>query len=176
MALNLEQKKAVVAEMATVAASAHSAVAAEYRGLTVEEMTNLRANARSGGVYLRIVKNTLARRAVEGTDFECMKDSLTGPLILAFSQDDPGAAARVVKDFAKDHGALIPKLIAIGGELLEASDLNRLASLPNRDQALGMLMGVMKAPIEKFVRTLAEPHAKLARSFAAVRDQKQAAA
>lgn len=176
MALNLEQKKAVVAEVAAIAAEAHSAVAAEYRGLTVEEMTSLRASAREGGVYLRVVKNSLARRAVEGTDFECLKDALAGPLVLAFSQDDPGAAARLVKDFAKEHDALVPKLVAIGGELLGPADLGRLASLPTREQALGMLMGVMKAPIEKFVRTLAEPHAKLTRCVAAVRDQKQAAA
>ena len=176
MALNLEQKKAVVAEVATIAAGAQSAVAAEYRGLTVEEMTSLRANAREGGVYLRVVKNSLARRALEGTDFECLKDGLIGPLILAFSQEDPGAAARLVKDFAKDHEALVPRLVAIGGELLDAGDIGRLASLPTYDQAVGILMGVMKAPIEKFVRTLVEPHAKLTRCVAAVRDQKQAAA
>lgn len=176
MALNLEQKKAVVAEVAAIAAEAQSAVAAEYRGLTVEEMTNLRATARQGGVYLRVVKNSLARRAVEGTDFECMKDGLSGPLILAFSQDDPGAAARLVKDFAKDHEALVPRMVAVGGELLETGELGRLASLPTYEQSLGMVMGVMKAPIEKFVRTMVEPHAKLTRCVAAVRDSKQAAA
>ncbi len=174
MALNLEQKKAVVAEVAEIAAGAQSAVAAEYRGLTVEEMTILRANAREAGVYLRVVKNSLARRAVEGTDFECLKDGLNGPLILAFSQDDPGAAARLVQDFAKDHDALVPRLVAIGGELLETSDIGRLASLPTYEQALGMLMGVMKAPIEKLVRTMVEPYAKLTRCVAAVRDSKQA--
>ena len=175
MALNLEQKKAVVAEVAAIAAEAQSAVAAEYRGLTVEEMTNLRATARESGVYLRVVKNSLACRAVEGTEFECLKDGLSGPLILAFSQEDPGAAARLVKDFAKDHDALVPKMVAIGGELLEASEIGRLASLPTYEQGLGILMGVMKAPIEKFVRTMAEPHAKLTRCVAAVRDQKAAA-
>ena len=107
MALRLEDKKALVAEVAQVAASAHSAVAAEYRGLTVSEMTELRKQAREGGVYLRVVKNTLARRAVEGTDFECMQEGLQGPLVLAFSQEDPGAAARVVKAFAKDHDKLV---------------------------------------------------------------------
>lgn len=174
MALNIEQKKAVVADIADIAARAHSAVAAEYRGLSVEQMTDLRRKARDGGVFLRVAKNTLVRRAVEGTDFECMQDGLTGPLIFAFSEEDPGAAARLVKDFAKDHDKLIPKLVAIGGELLDGSDLERLANLPTKEQALAMLMGVMKAPIEKFVRTLAEPHAKLVRTVAAVRDAKQA--
>ena len=175
MALNIEQKKAVVAEIAAIAAESHSAVAAEYRGLTVEEMTNLRAQARSGGVYLRVAKNTLVRRAVEGTEFECMQEGLTGPLIFAFSQDDPGAAARLVKDFAKDHSKLEAKLVSVGGQMYGASELERLASLPTRDQGLAILMGVMKAPIEKFVRTLAEPQGKLVRTLAAVRDQKQAA-
>jgi len=174
MALNIEQKKAVVADIAAAAASAHSAVAAEYRGLTVEQMTDLRRKAREGGVFLRVAKNTLVRRAVEGTDFECLQDGLTGPLIFAFSQEDPGSAARLVKDFAKDNEQLVAKLIAIGGELLDESELGRLADLPTKEQALAMLMGVMKAPIEKFVRTLVEPHSKLVRTVAAVRDAKQA--
>jgi large subunit ribosomal protein L10 len=175
MALNIEQKKAVVAEVSGVAQSALAAVAAEYRGLTVEEMTELRVKARESGVYLKVAKNTLARRAIEGTEFECMTDALTGPLLLAFSLDDPGAAARLVKDYAKSHDQLVAKLVAVGGELYDASELERLSSLPTYDQALAMLMGVMKAPIEKFVRTLAEPHTKLVRTFAAVRDAKQAA-
>lgn len=175
MALNIEQKKAVVAEIAAIAAKAQSAVAAEYRGLTVEEMTDLRVKARSGGVYLRVAKNTLVRRAVEGTEFECMQEGLTGPLIFAFSQDDPGAAARLIKEFAKDHSKLEAKLVSVGGQMYDASELDRLASLPTREQGLAILMGVMKAPIEKFVRTLAEPQGKLVRTLAAVRDQKQAA-
>jgi len=175
MALNIEQKKAVVAQVAEVAQSALAAVAAEYRGLSVEEMTDLRAKARENGVYLKVAKNTLVRRAVEGTEFECMQDSLSGPLLLAFSMDDPGAAARLVKDFIKSNGKLIAKLVAVGGEVYDASELDRLSSLPTYDQAIAMLMGVMKAPIEKLVRTLAEPHTKLVRSFAAVRDAKQAA-
>jgi len=175
MALNIEQKKAVVAEVADVAGKALAAVAAEYRGLTVEEMTELRAQARKDGVFLKVAKNTLVRRAVEGTDYECMQDSLTGPLLFAFSMEDPGAAARLVKDYAKDHDNLIAKLVAVGGELYDVSELARLASLPTYDQALAMVMGVMKAPIEKFVRTLAEPHTKLVRTVAAVRDAKQAA-
>jgi large subunit ribosomal protein L10 len=175
MALNIEQKKAVVAEVAEVANKALAAVAAEYRGMTVEEMTELRSKAREGGVYLKVAKNTLVRRAVEGTDYECMADSLTGPLLLAFSMEDPGAAARLVKDYSKTHEKLIVKLVAVGGELYGESELERLSSLPTYDQAIAMLMGVMKAPIEKFVRTLAEPHTKLVRTVAAVRDAKQAA-
>lgn len=176
MALNLEDKKAIVKEVAAVAANAHSAVAAEYRGLTVSELTELRVKARNEGVYLRVVKNTLARRAIEGTEFECMKDSLVGPLILAFSQEDPGCAARVIKDFTKGHDKLVTKVVAIGGLAMPATELEKLANLPTRDQAISMLMAVMKAPVEKFVRTLAEPHGKLVRTVAAIRDQKQASA
>lgn len=175
MALRLEEKKALVAEVSSVAATALSAVAAEYRGLTVEQMTDLRSKARDGGVYLKVVKNTLARRAIEGTDFACMQDALEGPLLLAFSREDPGAAARLVKDFAKGNDKLVVKLVSIGGALLPANDIGRLADLPTYEQALAMLMGVLQAPITKLVRTLAEPHAKLVRTVAAVRDQKQAA-
>lgn len=175
MALRLDDKKAVVAEVAAIAAQAHSAVAAEYRGLTVSELTNLRKVARESGVYLRVIKNTLARRAVEGTEFACMQEGLVGPLILAFSIEDPGSAARVVYDFSKQHEKLAVKLVAVGGKLYGASEIERLSKLPNKEQALAMFMGVIKAPIEKFVRTLAEPHAKLVRTVAAVRDQKQAA-
>lgn len=176
MPLNLEDKKSIVAEVSAVAAEAHSAIAAEYRGLTVGEMTELRARARNGGVYLRVVKNTLARRALEGTEFECMNEGLVGPLVLAFSQEDPGAAARLIKDFAKEHDKLVTKLISIGGELLAANDLDRLASMPTRDQAISMLMALMKAPVEKLARTLNEVPGKLVRTVAAVRDQKQAQA
>ena len=177
MALKLDDKKAVVTEVAAIAAQAHSAIAAEYRGLTVYQLTNLRKQAREAGVYIRIIKNTLARRAVEGTDFACMQNGLVGPLILAFSMEDPGAAARVISAFAKEkeNDKLAVKLVAVGGKLYGASALERLSKLPTRDQAIGILMGTMKAPIEKFVRTLAEPHAKLARTVAAIRDLKQAA-
>ncbi|NIP17504.1 MAG: 50S ribosomal protein L10 [Xanthomonadales bacterium] len=175
MALNMEQKKAVVAEVAQAAQSAMSAVAAEYRGLTVEEMTELRAKARDGGVFLKVAKNTLVRRAVEGTEFECIREALTGPLLFAFSMEDPGAAARLVKDFTKSHDHLVTKHVVVGGQLYDASELERLSNLPTYDQAIAMLMGVMRAPIEKLARTLAEPHAKLVRTFAAVRDTKQAA-
>jgi len=173
MALTKAAKEAVIAEVSEIAASAHSAVAAEYRGLTVEEMTQLRRAARNEGVYLRVVKNTLARRAIQGTDFECMASELKGPLVLAFSQEDPGSAGRVIKEFAKENQTLAVKLVSIGGELYPAEELERLASLPNREQALAMLLGVMQAPITKFVRTLAEPTGKMVRTIAAVRDQKQ---
>ena len=175
MALRLEDKKALVAEVNEVASKALSAVVAEYRGLTAGERDELRKNAREGGSYLRVVKNTLARRALEGTDFECLGETLVGPLVLGFSLEDPGAAARVIKDFSKGHDKLKVTAVSVGGQSLPASDLARLADLPTREQALGMLAGVLQAPIAKFVRTLAEPQAKLARTFAAVRDAKQAA-
>lgn len=175
MALRLDQKQAMVAEVNAVAQSAFSAVAAEYRGLTVEQMTALRVSARQSGVYLRVVKNTLAKRAVKGTEFECLQDEFKGPLVLAFSQEDPGSAARVVKAFAKDNDKLVVKTLALGGKVLPAADLDRLASLPTREEALSLLMAAMKAPITKFVRTMNEPHAKLVRTVAAVRDAKQAA-
>jgi large subunit ribosomal protein L10 len=175
MALNLEDKKALVAEVAAVAQKAQSVVAAEYRGLTVSQMTELRAKARKQGVYMRVVKNTLARKALAGTSFETVGPKLKGPLVLAFSKDDPGAAARVVKDFAKAHEKLVATLVSLGGQVLPGGDLEKVASLPTREQALSMLLGVLKAPIAKLVGTLAAPAGKLARTVAAVRDQKQAA-
>jgi large subunit ribosomal protein L10 len=176
MALNLEDKKALVAEVSAVAATALYVVAAEYRGLTVSQMTDLRLKARTAGVYVRVVKNTLARKAMAGTSFECMSDVLKGPLVLAFSKDDPGAAARVVKAFAKDNDKLVTTAVSIGGQLFKASALDKVASLPTREQALSQLMGVMKAPIQKLAATLAAAPSKLVRTLAAVRDQKQAAA
>ena len=175
MALNLEDKKALVAEVAEVAAKAQSVVAAEYRGLTVAQMTELRAKARTQGVYMRVVKNTLARKALAGTSFESVGPKLKGPLVLAFSKDDPGAAARVVKDFAKANEKLVATLVSLGGQVLPGKELEKVASLPTREQALSMLLGVLKAPIQKFVSTLAAPPSKLVRTVAAVRDQKQAA-
>ena len=176
MALRLEDKKALVAEVNEVAARAQSVVAAEYRGLSVAQITDLRAKARASRVYIRVVKNTLARRAIAGTQFECVGAKLKGPLILAFSEDDPGAAARLIRAFAKDNNRLVPTLVSLGGSVLSAKDLEKVADLPTKEQALAQLMGVLKAPIGKFVRTVAEPHAKLVRTIAAVKDQKQAAA
>lgn len=154
MALNLEGKKAVVEEVSQYAAKAHSAVAAEYRGLTVSEMTKLRKAARETGVYLRVVKNTLAKRAIAGTELECMQDGLVGPLLLAFSMEDPGSAARLIHGFAKEHDKLITKVVAIGGQSYGASELARLATLPTRDQGISMLMMIMKAPVQKLAQTL----------------------
>ena len=176
MPLNLEDKKVLVAEVTEVAKTALSVVAAEYRGLTVSQMTQLRAKARAEGVYMRVIKNTLARKAFAGTAFEPVGPKLKGPLVLAFSKDDPGAAARVVKAFSKDNEKLVATLVSIGGEVLSAKDLEKVASLPTRAQALSKLLGVLKAPIQKFVSTLAAPNQKLVRTIAAVRDAKQAAA
>ena len=176
MALRLEDKKALVAEVNEVAQRAQSIVAAEYRGLSVAQLTDLRARARASRVYLRVVKNTLARRAVAGTQFECVGDQLKGPLILAFSQDDPGAAARLIRNFSRENDKLVATLVSIGGSVMPGKDIERVASLPTRDEALSQLLRVIKAPVEKFVRTLAEPHAQLVRAVAAVKDQKQAAA
>jgi large subunit ribosomal protein L10 len=175
LALNRDQKEAIVAEVANVAGGAYSAIAAEYRGLTVSQMTELRRQARNSGVYLRVVKNTLARLAVKGTDFECMQDELTGPLVLAFSQEDPGAAARVIKDFAKTNDKLVVRVLAIGGKVLGPGELETLAKLPTYDQAISMLMGTMLAPVQKLVTTLNEVPGKLVRTVAAVKDAKQAA-
>ncbi|MBM4220145.1 MAG: 50S ribosomal protein L10 [Gammaproteobacteria bacterium] len=174
MGLRLEDKQAMVAEVQAVAQSAHSVVAAEYRGLTVSQLTGLRAKARQAGVYMRVVKNTLARRAVTGTPYECIAKSLKGPLVLAFSREDPGAAARVVKEFAKGNEKLVPTLVALGGQVYPPADIDRVASLPTKAQALAMLLGVMKAPVTKFVRTLAEPAAKLVRTVDAVKAVKPA--
>jgi large subunit ribosomal protein L10 len=175
MPLNLEDKKALVTEVNEIAAKAQSVVAAENRGITVSQMTDLRAKARSQGVYMRVVKNTLARKALVGTSFEIIGPKLKGPLVLAFSKDDPGAAARVVKDFAKTHEKFVPTLVSLGGQLLSPKDIDRVASLPTKEQAIAQLMGLLKAPIQKLVGTLAAPQSKLVRTIAAVRDQKQAA-
>lgn len=175
MALSLAQKERIVAEVAEVAKSAHAAVGAEYRGLTVAQLTKLRVEARKAGVYVRVVKNTLARRAVEGTAFACMQDGLTGPLVLAFGTEDPGSVGRVAEAFAKEHDKFQVRLIAVSGKLLPASELGRLAKMPTRDEALSQLLSVMKAPVQKLASTLNEVPSKLARTLAAVRDAKQAA-
>jgi large subunit ribosomal protein L10 len=174
--LKLEDKKTIVNEVSGVAKQALSVVAAEYSGLTVGQLTDLRKSARNAGVYMRVVRNTLARRALEGTSFACMQEKLVGPLILAFSKEDPGAAARLIKEFVKTNDKLKVMALAIDNQLLPPAGLEKLASLPTRDQAIAQLMSVMKAPITNFVRTLAEPTAKMVRTVAAVRDKKQASA
>lgn len=176
MALGLEDKKAIVAEVNEAAGSALAAVLADYHGLSVEQMTDLRKQARDSGVYLRVVRNTLLKRAVEGTEYECIQEALTGPTILAFSQEDPGSAARLVKDFAKENEQLEVKALSVGGKLLAADQIDVLAKLPTKDQAIAMLMSVMQAPVTKLARTINEVPGKLVRTVAAVRDQKQEAA
>lgn len=173
MPLKIQDKQAIVAEVAEVASSAYSAIAAEYRGMTVDEMTALRKQARENGVYLRVVRNTLARRAIEGTDFECMQETLVGPLVLAFSQEDPGAAARLIRDYSKECDKLVVKSIGISGQLMDASELDTLAKMPTYDQAVASLMSVMQAPITKFVQTLNEVPSKFVRTVAAIRDSKE---
>jgi large subunit ribosomal protein L10 len=175
VAIRLEDKKQIVSEVNEAATSALSAVLADYRGVSVSNLTLLRKNARQNGVYLRVVRNTLLKRAVEGTNFECINSVLTGPTILAFSMEDPGAAARVLKDFAKANDKFEVKALSIGGKLLGADQIDALANLPTYDQAVSMLMSVMLAPVTKLVRTFNEVPTKVTRAVAAVRDQKQAA-
>ncbi len=177
MSLNLAEKQAVVAEVAKVAASAHAVVASEYRGLSVAQLTALRVMARKNGVYLRVVKNTLARRALQGTDFECLQENLVGPLILAFSQEDPGSAARVLKDFVKEPGndKLVVKALAIGKRVLPATELDRLANMPTKEQAISLLLACLRAPLDKLARTLNEVPGKLVRTLEAIRQQKATA-
>jgi large subunit ribosomal protein L10 len=174
MSLNLEQKKAVVAEVTEAISGAQAAVLAEYRGLTVAQMTELRRQAREANVFIRVVKNTLARRAVEGSDFECLKDELVGPLAFAASAD-PVAVAKVMSQFAKSNDKLVIKSGAMAGKVMSLAQVDALAKLPGREELLGMLLGTMQAPVAKFVRTLNEVPSKFVRTLAAVRDAKQAA-
>ena len=176
MAIRLEDKQQIVSEVNQAASSALSAVLADYRGVTVEDMTALRKNARANKVYLRVVRNTLLKRAVADTEFECIKEVLVGPTILAFSQEDPGAAARVLKDFSKENDDFEIKALSVGGQLMDASQIDVLAKLPTVDQARSMLMSVMLAPVTKLARTMNEVPSKVTRAVAAVRDQKQDAA
>jgi len=171
--LNRAEKEAIVDQMAGVAGTAISAAAAEYRGLTVAEVTDLRNKAREAGVYLKVVPNNLAKLAIANTEFACMHEKLVGPLILAFSQEAPGSAARLFRDYAKKNNKLVVKVLALGGNLIDVENIATVADLPTRDEAIAILLGVMKAPVSKFVRTLAEPYAMFVRAVAAVSDQKQ---
>lgn len=173
MAIGLEEKKAIVAEVNETAASALSLVVADARGVAVSDMTALRQSARDNQVMLRVVRNTLAKRALEGTDYECINEALTGPSLFGFSMEDPGAAARLFKDFAKQNDKFEVKALSISGKLLGAEQLDVLAKLPTRDQALSMLMSVIQAPTTKLVQTMNEVPGKLVRTLAAVRDQKE---
>ena len=176
MAIGLEEKKAIVAEVNETARRATSAVMADYRGVTVDEMTQLRNRARGENVLIRVIRNTLAKRAFEGTDYECFKDSMLGPNILAFSLEDPGAGARLFKEFAKENQKFEIKALAVGGKVFDASQIDRLAKLPTRDEAISILMSVMLAPATKLARTMNDIPARVTRAVAAVRDQKQQAA
>ncbi len=176
VALRLEDKKAIVAEMSEHAASALSAVVADYRGLTVTDLTELRKLAREQSVLLKVVRNTLAKRAVKGTEFECLNDALTGPTIIALSKEDPGAAARLFKEFSKEHDKLEVKALAIGGKSYGAEDIDVLAKLPTREQALATVAQLLQAPATKLVRTLNEVPGKLVRTLAAIKEQKEQAA
>ena len=175
MSLNLEGKKEVVAEVSERLKKAQTVVLAEYRGLPVEDITVLRSQARASGVYLRVLKNTLARRAVQGTPFEKLADKMVGPLAYGIS-DDPVAAAKVLHTYAKTND----KLVIMGGMmpnyLMTAKEVGSLATMPSREELLAKLMGTMQAPIAKFVQTLNEVPGKFVRTLAAVRDQKEKAA
>jgi len=173
--IGLKEKQAIVAEVNETASKALSAVMADYRGVSVDDMTALRKTARDAGVQVRVIRNTLARRAFEGTDFECLSDVLLGPNILAFSIEDPGAGARVFKDFAKEVTEFEIKALSVGGKLLPAEQIDALAKLPTRDQAISLVMAVMLAPVTKLARTFNDVPAKVTRVVAAVRDQKQEA-
>jgi large subunit ribosomal protein L10 len=172
LSLNLEEKKAVVAEVSGKLAQAQAIVLAEYRGLGVHDMTQLRANARNQGVYLRVFKNTLARRAFAGTPFEKLTEHMIGPLAYGISED-PVAAAKVLNEFAKKNEKLVIKAGAMPNKMMSVADVASLASLPGRDELLAKLLGTMQAPIAKFVRTLNEVPGKFVRTLAAVRDQQE---
>ena len=175
MALGLEDKKAIVAGVNETASQALSLVIADARGVTVSDLTALRKKARETNVRVQVIRNTLAKRAIAGTEYECVQDVLVGPSLFGFSMEDPGAAARLFKDFAKDVEKFEIKALSVGGQLLEASQIDILATLPTREQALATLLAVMKAPVEKLARTMNEVPTKFVRVVAAVRDQKQAA-
>jgi large subunit ribosomal protein L10 len=171
--IGLKEKQAIIAEVKETASAALSAVMADYHGVSVDNMTELRVKAREQNVQIRVIRNTLAKRAFEGTEFECMNEVLLGPNVLAFSIEDPGAAARVFKDFAKLNEDFEIKALSVGGKLLPADQIDALAKLPTRDQAISMLMSVMLAPVTKLVRTFNEVPTKITRVVKAVGDQKQ---
>lgn len=174
MSLNLEEKKAVVAEISEQVSKAQSIILAEYRGLEVGDMTQLRAQARKSGVYLRVLKNTLARRAVDGTPFSGLANAMVGPLVFGISAD-PVAAAKVLSDFAKANEKFVIKAGGMPNQVMDAKGIQVLATMPSREELLAKLLGTMQAPIAKFVRTLSEVPTGFVRGLAVVRDQKQAA-
>lgn len=173
MSLNLDEKKAVVAEVSKQIENAQSIILAEYRGVDVGNMTSLRVKARNSGVYLKVLKNKLVKRAIEDTPFSSLSEDMVGPLVFGIS-DDPVAAAKVLNDFAKENDLFVIKSGAMPNERLDANAIKALASLPSREELLAKLLGTMQAPIAKFVRTLNEVPTKFVRGLAAVRDQKPA--
>ena len=173
MAIKIAQKKEIVEEVAQAAKSAVSAVLADYRGMSVAEMNAMRVKGRDTGVYLRVVRNTLAKKALAESEFACLEDCLVGPTLMAFSQEDPGAAARLLKDYSKEIETLEVKAIAIGGESLGPEQLDRVANLPTLDEARSMLLSVMLAPVTKLTRTLNDIPASVTRVISAIRDSKQ---
>ena len=173
MTMNLNDKKAVVEQLSAVVKQSISAAIADYRGLTAGEMDALRVEARNAGVQMGVYRNTLSRRAIVDTDFACMEEALVGPCVLIFSQDEPGAPARLLQNFSKENDKIEVKGLALDGQLLGPDQLKAVASLPSRDEALAQLLSVMKAPITKFVRTLNEPVAQVVRVIAAVKDKEQ---
>lgn len=175
MPINLDTKKQVVAEVSSQLSNTLCAVVAKYDGLTVGDMTSFRCQARAKGVYVRVVRNSLARRAIVGTDFACLDEALTGPLVLMLSQEEPGAAARILRDFSKKNDALQVHAMALDGQLFGPEQLATIASLPNKEESIAQFMAVSKAPVVKFVRTLAEPVSQLVRVLAAIADSKKAA-
>lgn len=174
MALSYDDKKAIVAEISQVANESISLVVADYRGLSVSKMTELRKKARESGVYLRVIRNTLAKRALKDTEFECMDKALTGPLVFGFAKNEPSAAARLFKNFAKDNNQLEVKALSLAGTFYEASQLDAVASLPSRDEAFSQLAAMLLAPATNLARLLKEPSASLARALDALKEQKEA--
>ena len=175
MGLNIDEKKAVVAEVSAEIAKAQAIVVAEYRGLEVGNMTALRREARKSGVYLRVLKNTLARRAVDGTPFSGLSQHLVGPLVYGISPD-PVATAKLMNDFAKGNEKLVIKAGAMPNAVISALEVKALASMPSRDELLSKLLGTMQAPVAQFVRTLNEVPSRFVRTLAAVRDAKESVA
>jgi large subunit ribosomal protein L10 len=175
LALNLEEKKAVVAEVTAKVADAQAIIVAEYRGLEVGHMTQLRTKARNSGVYLRVLKNTLARRAVKDTPFEKLADQMIGPLVYGISSD-PVASAKVLNEFAKANDKFVIKAGAMPNAVISAKEVAALANMPSREQLIATLLGTMQAPVAKFVQTLNEVPSRFVRTLAAVRDQKEKAA
>ena len=173
MPLRIEQKKAVVEELHSIASSSVSAAIAEYRGLNVAEITELRTKARKSGVYLKVVKNSLSKKALADTNFECLTKALQGPIIIALSADDLASPARLFKDFSKDYEHLKTVGLAIDGDAFPSSELDRIARLPTRDEAYSTIAGLMKAPIEKALRTLNEIPIKIARLIHAVKENQE---